>query len=292
MNAQVGFWQEVHIAAQVARLGTLSAAADFLGLHHATVMRNIDALEARLEVKLFQRHARGYTPTDAGKDLLNIAQITDDQLAQFAARVKGQRAEVSGDLIITTVSGLADTLTPVLAEFAEKHPAIRLQVISDARRLRLERGEAHVALRAGPKPQEPDCIPVKLSEISVALFAAPDYIKRNGAPQTVDELAEHRVIGSVVENSRAPHNQWLAEHVPEDAIVYRCNEVYGQQSAVLNGIGIGFLGIQMASNLPVQQVLTDNTDWVSTLWLVTHVDLHRTAKVQAISNHLKSALTL
>ena len=63
-------WDEIRTAFQVARMGTVSGAAEVLGVHHATVIRHIDSLEGKLGVKLFQRHARGYTPTDAGMDLL------------------------------------------------------------------------------------------------------------------------------------------------------------------------------------------------------------------------------
>ena len=74
-------WDEVRTAFQVARMGTVSGAAEVLGVHHATVIRHIDAIEARLGVKLFQRHARGYTPTEAGQDLLRVAQTTDESCA-------------------------------------------------------------------------------------------------------------------------------------------------------------------------------------------------------------------
>ena len=63
-------WDEIRTAYQVARLGTVSGAAEVLGVHHATVIRHVDAQEARLGVKLFQRHARGYTATEAGAELL------------------------------------------------------------------------------------------------------------------------------------------------------------------------------------------------------------------------------
>jgi len=66
-------WNEVRTAYHVARLGTLSAAAEFLGVHHATVIRHIDALETRLQSKLFHRNPRGYMPTEAGRDLMQIA---------------------------------------------------------------------------------------------------------------------------------------------------------------------------------------------------------------------------
>ena len=64
-------WDEIRTAYQVARLGTVSGAAEVLGVHHATVIRHIDALEKRLGVKLFQRHARGEPlPARLPRDLL------------------------------------------------------------------------------------------------------------------------------------------------------------------------------------------------------------------------------
>src|SRR5210317_409282 len=83
-------WDEIRTAYKVAQHGTVSGAAEALGVHHATVIRHIDALEQRLGVKLFQRHARGYTSTEAGQDLLQVAQATDDQFNQLAGRIKGR----------------------------------------------------------------------------------------------------------------------------------------------------------------------------------------------------------
>ena len=94
-------WDEVKTAFQVARMGTVSGAADVLGVHHATVIRHIDAIEARLGVKLFQRHARGYTPTEAGEDLLRVAQATQDQFNQLSGRIEGQGNDVTGELVVT-----------------------------------------------------------------------------------------------------------------------------------------------------------------------------------------------
>ena len=65
MGFNMNNWDEVKTALHVARIGTVSGAADVLGVHHATVIRHIDALEEQLGVKLFQRHPRGYTATEA-----------------------------------------------------------------------------------------------------------------------------------------------------------------------------------------------------------------------------------
>ena len=101
-------WDEIRTAYQVARLGTVSGAADVLGVHHATVIRHIDALEKRLGTKLFQRHARGYTATEAGRDLQLVAQTTEDQFSQLVGRIKGQGETVTGELIVTSIGGIAE----------------------------------------------------------------------------------------------------------------------------------------------------------------------------------------
>ena len=103
----ISTWDEIRTAYHVARMGTVSGAADALGVHHATVIRHIDALEQRLGVKLFQRHARGYTSTEAGQDLLQVAQATDDQFTQLVGRLKGRGDSVTGDLVVTSISSFS-----------------------------------------------------------------------------------------------------------------------------------------------------------------------------------------
>ena len=80
MNKSLNHWTEVKTAWLVAELGTLSAAADALGVHRATVLRHVDLLESAVGVKLFQRHAKGYEPTEAGRELINVASLVDEQL--------------------------------------------------------------------------------------------------------------------------------------------------------------------------------------------------------------------
>ncbi|MBD3788713.1 MAG: LysR family transcriptional regulator, partial [Sphingomonadales bacterium] len=117
-------WDEIRTAFHVARMGTVSGAAEVLGVHHATVIRHIDALEKRLGAKLFQRHARGYTPTEAGRDLLQVAQATEDQFGHLVSRIKGLGEAVTGDLVITSIPGIAGLLTPVFVAFQKAHPGV------------------------------------------------------------------------------------------------------------------------------------------------------------------------
>ncbi|MGR3453933.1 LysR family transcriptional regulator [Pseudooceanicola sp.] len=281
-------WDEIRTAYQVARLGTVSGAAEVLGVHHATVIRHIDALEGRLGVKLFQRHARGYTPTEAGQDLLRVAQATDDQFSQLAGRIKGRGNAVSGELVVTTLSGFSQLLVPPLAAFQEEYPEVILRYLTSQRLFRLEYGEAHVAIRAGSPPQQPDNVVQPFMQLNWAIYAAPAYIARHGRPETVEEVVKHRFVGFDDPASRAPYAQWLRESVPSSQVVFRSGDNRAVQRAIVAGIGLGFLRRDEALQHPeLVEVHAPMDEWQSRLWLVTHMDLHRTTKVQTFLNFLK-----
>ncbi len=292
MNAQKSEspnWEEIRIAYQVAKLGTLSAAAAELGVHHATVIRQVDALEARLGVKLFQRHPRGYTATEAGRDLLTVAGVTEDNLKQLFGRIKGRGAAVQGELVVTMLTAMIDQMTPILAEFMALHPDVRVTVIGEERTLRLEYGEAHVALRAGKRPQDPDNVVQELSRQAYSLFAHQSYAARHGIPASLDDLKTHRFVGAANRRVAAPFVKWMNAHVADEQTIYRVNSQQGMEAAINNGIGIGFMSVRNGQDAPeLVQMVPEQPEWQTSMWLVTHRDLHRTAKVQAITSFLKA----
>lgn len=283
-------WDEIRTAFQVARLGTVSGAAEVLGVHHATVIRHIDALEKRLGTKLFQRHARGYTPTEAGQDLLTVAQTTDEQFAQLASRIKGLGETVSGELVVTSIAGLSELLVPVLSQFQTQYPGILLRFLTDMRVFRLDYGEAHVAIRAGAAPEEPDNVVRPLARIRTGLYAARSYAERHGLPASEADFPAHRFITTDASDSRAPFHRWMRDRVPADRLTFRATELASFESAIRAGLGIGFMAAFKASRDPdLIEVMPPIPEWDAPLWLVTHVDLHRTRKVQAFLAVLKEA---
>ncbi|WP_170328356.1 LysR family transcriptional regulator [Ruegeria arenilitoris] len=281
-------WDEVRTAYQVARMGTVSGAAEVLGVHHATVIRHIDAIEARLGTKLFQRHARGYTPTEAGNDLLRVAQATEDQFNQLVGRMKGRGDDVSGELVVTSLSSLAPLVVPVLSEFQRLHPGLIVRYLTGDRLFRLEYGEAHVAIRAGSAPDQPDNVVQPFVTQEIGLFASKGYVKRHGKPAGVEDFANHYFVSTDDENSRAPFSRWLRATVPAENITFRCTNNFCIREAVLSGAGIGFMARWEASRDPdLIEVIDPLREWFGNLWLVTHVDLHRTTKVQSFLTYLK-----
>jgi DNA-binding transcriptional LysR family regulator len=283
-------WDELRTAYQVARLGTVSGAAEVLGVHHATVIRHIDALESRLGVKLFQRHARGYTPTEAGRDLLTVAQTADEQFVQLANRMKGHGETVQGELIVTSIAGVSELLVPALATFQTAHPDLQVRYLTDMRLFRLDYGEAHVAIRAGAAPEEPDNVVQPLVRIRTGLYASKAYVEAHGMPASDADLPAHHFIGADSDTVRAPFYRWLRDRVPETAVTFRSGEPHALETALRQGAGIGFLSAYRAhGDDTLVEVMAPRAEWESPLWLVTHVDLHRTRKVQSFLTHLKEA---
>ena len=282
-------WNALRTAYQVARLGTVSGAAEVLGVHHATVIRHVDALEARLGVKLFQRHARGYTPTEAGRDLMRVAQATEDQFNQLAGRLRGHGDGVAGELVVTSLASLAPLLVPAMAAFQRRHPAVILRFLTGARLFRLEYGEAHVAIRAGAAPEQPDNVVQPFLKMDSALYASRAYVARHGIPEDNEGFAGHRFVGPDDADSRAPHARWLKANVAREQVIFRSSDGVSRIEAVLAGAGIGFVPVWEAARHGdrLVQIRPPRPEWQASLWLVTHVDLHRSSKVQAFLRFIR-----
>ena len=283
----ISTWDEIRTAYHVARVGTGSGAADALGVHHATVIRHIDSLEDRLGVKLFQRHARGYTSTEAGRDLLQVAQATDDQFTQLVGRIKGRGDEVSGELVVTSIPGASPRLTPALAKFQVMYPALTVRFVTGEEILRLEYGEAHIAVRAGTRPENPDNVVQPFRPLCMSLYASQGYIDRHGQPKTLDDLQNHHFVGYDNPASPAPIFRWLMERIDYDRVIFRANDTRVMRDAIMSDVGIGFLSCWDGARTDLVRLFEPRPEWSASLWLVTHVDLHRTTKVQAFLKFLK-----
>ena len=287
----VDSWDEIRTAYHVAQAGTVSGAAEALGVHHATVIRHVNALEERLGVKLFQRHPRGYTATEAGEDLLTVARATNDQFDQLVSRIRGRGEEVTGELVVTSLHTASPVLVPVLARFRAQHPGLIVRFLTGDRILRLEYGEAHVAIRAGSPPENPDNVVQRFGSIPAALYGSEDYLAARGMPAAEEELTGHDFVGLDDAESRAPFARWLRERIPAERIVFRSSDLRVMREAVVAGAGLGFVSCWDAPRWPqLRQVLPAREDWAAPLWLVTHVDLHRTTKVQAFTRFLKDEM--
>lgn len=285
------YWSDIYVAYQVAKTGTLSGAAAVLNVHHSTVLRRIDALEQVLNTRLFHRHARGYTVTAAGQRLLKVAESTEEAIERMAGEIAGIDEQLTGTVIVTTVDTLVPHLTPVFAEFQRVHPEIRVELNVDPRIFRLEYGEAHVSIRPGTEPKDPDYVVQHLRTLSATLYASETYIKNVGRLKSLQDLQGHRFISATQPRLQIPFVAWIEKEVPPEQIYYRCSDFRSMCYGAVAGLGIIAVNQWLASLYPTLiPLLASPPQWASDLWLVTHRDMHRTAKVQALTQLIKQHL--
>ncbi len=280
-------WDEVKTAFYVAKTGTASGAAGALGVHHATVIRHVDALEARLGIKLFQRHGRGFAPTEAAMDLLESVTDVDRQLAQLETRLKNRADAVEGELVVTSLPILSPFLMRHLGRFQNDHPKVWVSLRSETRVFQIERGEAHVALRAGAKPDTDDYV---VQWVGPLRFAP--YVKGPHDFKTLDQATAQLGMIGFHPGTSGPNRRWIEKNVPAERVRFQVQNEADLLLAAQAGLGVTLLPVCVAQTVPdLHRVGPILPDWSSDLWMVTHVDLHRTAKIQAITKHLKMILT-
>ena len=278
---QIDSWDDIRNALAVARMGTVSGAAQALGVHHATVIRRIDALEAALGVRLFQRHPRGYALTEAGQTLMDEAGAADARFAQMAARISGAGERIEGEIVVTSLPELASLVMPRLIALMCEHPGLRLRYVTDPRLYRLDTGEAQVAIRAGARPTEPDYVVRPMMTVQTGLYGSAGYVATAGA---LEDLRAHRFVLPGPEACRAPFMQWLGQRLAAENIVMVSNDPEARLAAIRAGLGLGWVAPERAEGLVEVMSLPE---WESQFWLVTHVDLHRSPKVQAVLKALR-----
>lgn len=274
-------WDDLRIALAVARSGTVSGAAETLGIHHATVIRRIDSLEAQLGVKLFQRHPRGYALTEPGRAMLKVAGEADERFSQLAAQITGGCDRIAGDLVVTSLPELSDVVMPRLIRLMRQHPGLHVNYVTDARLFRLDAGEAHLAIRAGSQPTEPDYVVRPMGALRHPVYAAPQYIAAHGE---VTDIAAHPLALPGSQARNAPLMRWLHGKIDPSRIVLTANDESAREAVIRAGLAIGPLSPSRAEGLVEVMALPE---WESRLWLVTHVDLHRSPKVQAAVTALR-----
>lgn len=275
-------WDDLRLVLAVARGGGLAGAARSLGVNHSTVFRRLNAVEATLSTPLFERLPSGYRPTEAGARVVGAAERMEAEALALDRELTGRDVRLTGRLRVTCSETLAfRVLTAELARFGELHPGITVELVIDNRQLDLSRREADVALRA-TRPAQGDLFGRKLADMAWAVYAAAGYVARHGTPSSVAELARHRVVGWGETTLPVRAAEWLAETVPADAIAYRTGSLINQLQAVREAIGVAALPCYLADPEPgLRRVLGPVAELSRELWLITHEDLRRTARVRA-----------
>lgn len=236
---------ELDVMLAVARHASFRSAAQELAMSPTAVSSAVAALEARLQVRLFHRTTRSVALTEAGRRY--VLRVTPALAAiRDADREAASRDdEPTGTLRINaapeTASILLDSL---LIPFAQRYPKIRLDFVSERRKIDIvaEGFDAGIRL-AEDLPQDMIAVPLT-GRMRLLLVASPDYLARHGVPHHPDELAGHE--GIYMRFSHGGRYLWeLTKDGRKIEVDIPARMVFGEmrplRDAACAGLGLAFL---------------------------------------------------
>jgi len=187
--------------------GSLSAAARHLGMSPAMATKHVNALEARLGVKLFHRTTRRLSLTEAGSDYLEACQRILPDIDEAEAAVASQRIKASGLLRMNVPLSFGSRfVAPLIPPFSRRHPEVTVELgLSDAQ-LDLLAGSWDLAIRIGHLADS-SLQARRLGDSALRVCAAPDYLDRRGVPRRISELTQHNCLSYTLSAAQG-RNHW------------------------------------------------------------------------------------
>jgi len=268
-------WNDLRYFLAVTSAGSLSAAARSLGVEHTTVSRRIEALEGVLGLRLFDRFARGWSLTDAGRALLPQAQRVEEEIHALLRLASGAGSE-SGTVRISAPPAIAaHWITPRLPALRAHLTGIQIELGAESARVDLSRREADIAIRFR-RPQAPDLAVRIVATVKYYLCAAPEYLAAH-------QPDEWEFIGYDESLAETPQQQWLNAFAAGRPFAFSSNDLSSIAAAVRFGAGVAALPDYLAAGLIIPGI---NCPVQRDLWMVIHDDVRKAPRVRRTADLL------
>lgn len=187
-------FKQISTFVDVASRGSLSAAARAEGIAPAVIGRRLDALEARLGVKLLQRTTRKIALTNEGIAFLEHCQRILLDLENAEAEVSERSARPSGHLSVSAPAGFGrQHVAPLVPSFLAEHRDVTLTLNLNDRVVDLIGEGVDIAIRIADL-SDSSLVGVKLADNRRVVVGSPEYFRKHGRPSTPDELSRHNCL--------------------------------------------------------------------------------------------------
>ncbi|MDJ0637962.1 MAG: LysR family transcriptional regulator [Paracoccaceae bacterium] len=284
-------WDHIRTFQAVADHGSLLAASRHLGLTQPTVGRHIDLLEERLGFPLFTRGRDGMQLTDKGADLVAMAGEMLCNATQFDRVASGLEERIKGTIRLSANEILGGLLLPgLIAEFMAEHPMIEIEIEVSNEASNLLSRDADIAVRMF-RPTQNDLVVRKVRDIPLGLFGHKSYFTRRPAPEALEDLRVHVLLGQDRNPSLITAYRAIGLDTEPGSYQFRCDSNIATISAIRAGIGIGPLHKGMAALWPdMVQVLPEVEVPSLELWLACHADVRHNKRIRLVMDFLADRL--
>lgn len=280
-------WDDLRLLLAIARAGSLSGAARALQVNHSTVFRRLQAAEAALGVRVFERGAEGYRPTLEGEEIVRHAERMDAEVLALERTVAGKDFRLAGSVRLTAPPHLArDYVAPLLPDFRHRQPDIVVELLVGDREYDLARREADLALRATAAPP-PYLVGRRVLDLPWWVFAAESWLAP--LPTAADALGGFPLIGAEASLLRLPVFAWLEATHGAASVVARASEL--DTMAAMARAGLGLAALPVDQRQPgLRPLFALDARFTAGLWLLSHPDLRHLQRLRVFADYLADAL--
>jgi DNA-binding transcriptional LysR family regulator len=288
MNPNAAKWDDLKMFLEVARHGSVHAAAKRLRLDHSTVCRRIGRLESLLAVKLFDRSRKGIAVRSEAQGLLKHIEQMDRHAGHLEDAFLRGKSTTTQVVRIATMEGIASGYLarrlPALAQFG---PNVKIELVSIPQAVDLSRKEADVFLSFF----NPDARGLKsklFGTFSLFLYCSKDYLRRHGAPRTREDLDAHVFVGYIDDLLTINAVRWLDEVVTAPDVSFHSNSVFAQCNAAVSGLGIALLPTFVGEGVAgLQRILPENVSVQREVWVSVRTEQSHLSRIKAATQFLK-----
>ncbi|MGA3681302.1 LysR family transcriptional regulator [Pseudomonas graminis] len=171
-----------------------AAAARALDVPRSKISKQIQALEEAIGVQLLQRTTRSLHLTEAGAEYYDACRDVIASLDEAEQRARTGMGEIRGVLRVNAPMSFGlSRLGPLIPRFNELHPNVELQVVLSDQQVDPVKGGFDVTIRIASLPDS-SMIARSLAPAPRIMVASPEYLAREGTPQTPKDLAHHKCL--------------------------------------------------------------------------------------------------
>ena len=280
-NAVSFDWNQARAFLATVEEGSLSAAARQLGLTQPTLGRQVAALEAELDVTLFERIGKSLVLTKSGLELLDHVRAMYDAANRVSLTASGQSQAIEGRIRITASDVMSAYILPAALKRLRKiAPLLDIDVIAANDIQNLQLREADIAIRH-VRPEQPDLIAKLIGDGKGHFYASKEYLRKRGQPTSKADLSNHDFIGF-------GDDQRMVDTLNQmDMSLTLANFRVGSKNGLVawelarNGLGIIIMSDKVGETADdMQRLLPDMDPLLFPIWLTAHRELHTSRRVR------------
>ena len=293
-NPQLSDWNLIRSFIAVVEQGSLTRAAEVLGLSQPTLSRQINELEQNTGHALFERAARGLKLTEAGERLVEPARFMMSAARSLGMAIVKQDQTLHGTVRITASEMVSAHVLPrILVKLAKQHPEIEIELVASNQLSNLLEREADIAIRM-VRPTQNALIARHLADWGIGFYAHRNYVKqlaKDEAPEPLQPMSMYRWLGLDQSDRFIQGFRDAGIQVDKHFFGFRCDSHLVNWEALKAGLGVGVAPHWIAQREPGLEPISIGAEIPPLpVWLTSHRELKNNSRIRAVFDFLAREL--